>query len=387
MPTLVTRPSRRPPNRGRSLKIFLALVGALLVHLLLGLAVLWVVPHWPRGRLRARSKPIELTMVSPTAPTPEPAAGPAASGAPTPPYIRTLDDQLADKPPDDPSFISDKDTKAASLLAANGNKPLPATEGRDVPNFEFETRPYRPGTQAADAATSAPTAEATPVAQVATPPPTPPPVNQKPPLPVKNRPTRKPATQPTPSDAGDLATLKAEASPSPEPPVPTPVETPKDQEDSAAPPPRQGRQAQTNTTAPSTVTSNGAPKPPGYQQQSAATKMTGSINNRGRPAVSAIGTPLGRYQKAVHDQIGMLWYSFSESPGAEVSSGVVKIHFYITRDGVAKNVKFTGGNPNGALGLVSERAITEADIPPMPPDVASMLVGGQLEDEISFEFY
>ena len=181
--------------------------------------------------------------------------------------------------------------------------------------------------------------------------------------------------------------LKAEVAASPEPPVPTPAETPKDQEDSSAPPPRQGRQAQATTAAPSSVTSNGAPKPPGYQQQSIATKMTGSINNRGRPAVSALGTPLGRYQKAVNDQIGMLWYSFSENPGAETSNGTVKIHFFVTRDGTVKNLTFTGGNSNSALGLVSERAINEADIPPMPSEVASMVSGLGLEEEISFTFY
>ena len=223
MPTLVTRPIRRPPNRKRTLFIFLAVLGALLIHALLFLAVIWVVPHWPRGRIRARSHPIELTMLPPTLATPEP-SGPADAGKPTPPpYIRTTDDQAADKPPDDPAFISSQDTKAASELAATGNKPLPDTEGKNVPAFDFEPRPYRLGTKAADAATSAPSAEATPQAAVSTPPPTPPPVNKKPPLPGKSRPTHKPTAQVTP-DTGDLATLKPDDSPSPEPPIPTPSE-------------------------------------------------------------------------------------------------------------------------------------------------------------------
>ena len=387
MPTLVTRPTRRPPNRRRTVRLALAIIGSLLLHALVILAVVWIVPHWPRARPRIRSQPIQMTMLPPTTATPEP-SGPANAGQPTPPpYIRTLDDQLADKPPDDPSFISDKDTKAASLLAANGNKPMPTTEGKEVPFFDFEPRPYRLGDKAADAATSAASAQADqPPAPVNTPPPTPPPVNKKPPLPPKSRPTHKPAAQPTPA-AGDLAQPKAAASSSPEPAVPTPMDTPRDDENVPPPVARSGRQPQSAATANSNVTSNGAPKPPGYQQQSLATKMSGNINNRGRSAVSALGTPLGRYQKAVNDAIGMLWYYQTEQHASDLGPGTVKIHFYVDRDGRIKNVHFTAGNANSSLGLISEQAITEAQIEPIPPEVAAMLDAGQLESEISFSFY
>ncbi len=387
MPTLVTRPIRRPPNRKRTLFIFLAVVGALLVHALLFLAVIWVVPHWPRGRIRARSHPIELTMLPPTLSTPEP-SGPADAGKPTPPpYIRTTDDQAADKPPDDPAFISSQDTKAASELAATGNKPLPDTEGKNVPAFDFEPRPYRLGTKAADAATSAPSAEATPQAAVSTPPPTPPPVNKKPPLPGKNRPTHKPTAQATP-DTGDLAMLKPDDSPSPELPIPTPSETPKD-EDNNAPPPvrRSGRQPQLAPSNPSDLASTGAPKPPGYQPQSIPSKISGNINNRGKSAVSALGTPLGRYEKQVNDAIGMRWYMYIEQRADVVSTGTVKIHFFVDRSGKITEVHFTGGKTNGALADVSLQAVTEAELEPIPADVVDTLDAGRLEFEYGFSFY
>ncbi len=385
MPTLVTRSTSRPSKRQRSVRTFLAVVGALLLHLLVLLAVVWIVPHWPRGRVRAKPHPIELTMLPPTTATPEP-SGPANAGQPTPPpYIRTLDDQLAAKPPDDSSFISDKDTNAASMLAANGDKPMPTTDGKVVPYFDFEPRPFRLGDKAADAATSAASAQAElPPLPASTPPPTPVPVNKKPPLPAKSRPTRKPAVQPTPA-TGDLAQPKTDASASPEPPVPTPQDTPKDDENVPPPPvTRSGRQPRTAATANSNVTSNGVPKPPGYQPQSMATKMSGNINNRGRSAVAALGTPLGRYQKAVDDAIGMLWYYKTTQAAADLSPGSVKIHFFVTRDGRIRDVRFTSGNPNGALGLISEQSIMEAQVEPIPSDVAATLPSGELEGEISF---
>ena len=385
MPTLAPpRPTRRRlTKRQRSLRLALAILGSLLLHVLILLAVVWIVPRWPRGRVRRKTQPIEITVLPSTPPARE-AAGPVDAQS-TPPYIRTLDDQASKEKPDDPKFQSDKDTQAASMLAANGDKPMPTTEGKEVPYFDFEPRPFRLGDKAADAATSAASAQAEqPPAPVNTPPPTPPPVNKKPPLPAKNRPQRKPASQPTP-EAGDLARTKADAAASPEPPAPTPLNTP-DADENVPPPPalRPGRQPQTAATANSSVTSHGAVKPPGYQPQSQATKMTGSINNRGRSAVAALGTPLGRYQKAVDDAIGMLWYYKTTQAASDLSPGIVKIHFYVTRDGRIKDVKFTGGNPNGALGLISEQSITEASVEPMPSEVAALLPGGELEGEISF---
>ena len=120
---------------------------------------------------------------------------------------------------------------------------------------------------------------------------------------------------------------------------------------------------------------------------SVATKATGNINNRGRSAVAAVGTPLGRYEKAVQDAIGMLWYYQTEQHISELSTGSVKIHFYVSRDGHVRNAHFTGGNPNGTLGLISEQAVTEAQIDPIPPEVAATLDAGQLEYEISFSMY
>ena len=384
MPTLVTRPIRRPPNRRRTIRLALAILGALLVHLLVILAVIWIVPHWPRGHHRVRSHPIQLTMLPPTA-APEP-SGPANGKLTPPPYIRTPDDNISDKAPDDPAFISSDNSLAASQNPTDGNKPLPSQAGKDIPTFDFEPRPYRLGTKAADAATSAPSAPDSPQAPVSTPVPTPPPENKKPQPLAKSRP-HKPTTQPTPA-TGDIAMAKAEASPSPDAPVPTPTETPKDEEN-APPPPvrRRGSQSQLPPTNPSDVASTGAPKPPGYQPQSIPSKMSGNINNRGKSAVAAIGTPLGRYEKAVSDAIGMRWYMYAEEKADVVSTGTVKIHFYVDREGKIKDVRFTSGNANGALGAVSLEAVTEAELEPIPADVAATLDSGQLEVEYSFSYY
>ena len=103
--------------------------------------------------------------------------------------------------------------------------------------------------------------------------------------------------------------------------------------------------------------------------------------------MSALGTPLGRYQKLISDAIGMRWYMYTEQRADVVSTGTVKIHFYVERSGKITEVHFTGGKTDGALADVSLQAVTEAELEPIPPDVADTLDAGRLEVEYSFSFY
>ncbi len=371
MPTLAPRNLRRSPARRRStkVKILVAVLGSLLLHGILLLVLGWVVPHWPHAKLpHGTPPPIHLTFTqSPKAPAP---AAPATGNRPE--YMRTLDEQKADHAPDQPNFISDKDTLAASELPATGDKPLPSQDGRNVPTLEFDTRPNRDGKVAQDAASAAPVA--------------PPPQNQPQPTPEAKKPAphtkalHPPKPPSTPNPAGELASVKADAPPPPEPP--TPNETP----DEASAPPPVPRQSQNVSTNPS-VNSRGLPHPPGYQPQTIKTKASGGISNRGLSAVAAAGTPLGRYEKEMEDAIGMLWYQLVDQHMDVLAPGDVKLHFYINRQGKVEKLRVTSGKPNSVLADLSVEAVSEAPLPPIPPEVADILEGGQLEvDNFGFEF-
>ena len=371
MPTLATRNIRKAPPRRRSLKakILAAVLGSLLLHAVLLLVLGWIVPHWPHAKVRVRPPPIHLTF-TPSKPS-EP-AGPSATGTPPPQYIRTLDEQKADHAPEDPKLISDKDTLAAAELAATGDKPLPTQEGREIATYDFDTRPYRPGKEAADAASAAPAAPPTPDQPKKTP-------DDKKPTPhTKVLHPPKPAA--TPKSVGDLAAAAPDVSPTPEPPTPT--ETP---DEASAPPPRL-RESQVVSRNPS-VNSPGLPHPSGYQPQTIKSKVSGNISNRGISAPDALGTPLGRYQKQVEDAIGMLWYQFIEDRMDVVSGGEVKLHFYIERSGKVASLTVSSGKSNGTLADVSIQAVSEAPLPPIPPDVAATLDGGRLELDFGFGVY
>ena len=371
MPTLAPRLTRTAPRRRLSTKtkVLIAVLGSLLLHGVLILVLGWVLPHWPHAKLQGHPLPIHLTF----APS-KPAAAPAKEPAGTrPEYVRTLDEQKSDAPPDDPKFISDKDTKAAAELAANGDKPIPTMDGRDIPVFDFDTRPYRQGKEAQDAASAAPAAPPPPDQPRKTP-------DVKKPAPHTKalHPPKPPAT---PKPPGELAAVAPETTPPPDQP-PTPDQTP---DEASAPPPRPNASEQASANP--SVNSPGLKHPPGYQPQTIKTKATGGITNHGPAAVAALGTPLGRYQKTVEDCIGMLWYQFTEQRMDVLSAGEIKVHFYIDRSGRVEQVAVSSGKSNGALADISIQAVTEAPIPPIPPEVAATLDGGRLEYDFGFGVY
>ena len=376
MPTLTTRQQRAAAERRRnSWKAALALLAALLLHLILLPIIVWVASHWPKAPLKGvpPRAPIRLTLLPPEA-TPGPA------NQPTAPYMRTTDEQKADQPVVDPNFISDHDTTAKSELPATGDQPLPSQDGRKSDDFEFSKTNYRPGPTPSEAASAAPAAAAQKLSEAGK-------QNEAPapsatPLPTKHRAPRKNSDS-TPSPEGELAT--AEPTASPEPPAPTPEKA----EDLAANVPpadtrMQSRTAPSNQSTASLVPNPGLPKPPGYQKMTQPTVFKGSINNRGKSAVAAIGTPLGRYFKNIEDSIGALWYFRTDEKMDVLSVSQVTIHFVVDSSGRARQVKVIKGSGNSALATVSIGSVMDADIPPIPPELLNELPGGQMEMEMDF---
>ena len=361
--------------------IVLAIIGALLLHALLIPLLAWLVSHWPRKPLPPGNAPFHLSI------TPSDDAkltADAQKPPPQTPYMRTTRDQATDEEIKNEDFQSDQNTKAGSELPAEANKPpLPTLQGREIPSFDFDTRPYRPGKEVSEAASAA--SQATQQATASVPNETPQPDRKTTARDSKSK-TRPRSTAPTPTPVpdGELAMAKAQPSPADEPPHPeeTPSDTP--------PPPvaKQSNNPSNQTNAVNSVSSIGQKRPPGYQPQTIQSKMSGSINNRGRPAVMAKMTPLGRYQKGVEDAIGSLWYmEVEQQMGSLLDAEEVRVHFVVTRSGQVRAARISGGKAGGTLAGISYSAVVNAEIAPMPPDVAEALPGGELEADLGFEFY
>jgi TonB family protein len=312
-------------------KITLAVIGSILLHLFLFLAVvgyytIFPPPANPKGAADQQEPP-QLTLLD------------------TPPakaeqqYVRTEDDQKTDQKQDNAPFQSDKDTAAASEKQSNEQAPLPTQDGKTLESLMFRNNDFSLAMNGQDysrnsadggenaASTPAPTPDATPT----------------------------PA--PTAKD-DDLAMLR---------PTPTPLPTPN---------PNKATNNQNRPGAPRTA----------YRPQNIITRMQGNVGNRGRSSVSAMGTPQGRFQKAVEDAVGSLWYYFVQQRSDLLTVGTVRVEFVVSPSGEVVSARVVSNSSNETLATCSLQSIRQAKIPPMPQELVPLVPERGLEFTFSFNY-
>jgi len=310
-------------------KALVALAASILLHLfIIGSVSFMLAVRKPISIPPPEEAPVELTLV----------AAPDSTPKPRPAYVQTSESQRADKPAENSVFESDKDTHAASPLPAAGDAPVPTQDGRDQPGLSLENKEYTAGPVAR---------ESSPAVQ---------PRQETAPQPKAEE--SKPKM--TPQQSTQLALL--------EPPKPKTSPRPK-----AAKAVRQEQQQQAQT-----------PQPPGYQPQTRITRIRGNISNKGRAALSATATPLGRYKKMLSDAIGSRWYYYVTEQLGLLNVGTVEVRFVVRQNGNVERVQVLRNSSNESFAACTVRAIMEADIPPIPKELVPMLEGSRIEIEYSF---
>jgi outer membrane biosynthesis protein TonB len=294
-------------------KIFLALLAALLIHLLIGygLAVFGGLLYAPFSPAE-EEKPVELTFMD----------------LPAAPQRNTMfvpnDESKQTEEPKEKTFESNANSIAASEQPAAGGLPIPSQDGSDRTKLDLDSQAASLAMQGAQPQPSiAPQEQATP----------------------------QPTAQPTPITKSEQFAMLT-SSPTPQP--------------SAA----------------------STPQPPrsSYQRYKERTRLAGAITNRGTSAVNAIGTPLGRYQKEMFDDIGSHWYAYMDQQMDLVGLGTVRVSFWVDRSGRIndRSIKVLSNDANQAFEGVCLRSIQDAKLRPIPEDVAAKLPPEGLETEISF---
>lgn len=311
-------------RRKQQRRAWWALLISLLVHSTVILTVAWIYLL----ELEPPPEPveeIEITIIEPPAAPPKPK------------FVDTSAPE-AEKPPEGAVFESDRDTAAASPDAAAGLEPVPSQDGAEQPFLELEQQEL-----ALAKVDEAPPAPETPPSE-----PSPP----QPPQPETPPETTQEEEKPKPAEA-DVLLAAAQPTPPKEPAEPKP-------------PP----------AAPSSR--------PSFQRQARPTRISGSVSNRGRAAVAALATPLGRYRKAISDAIGSSWYHHIGSRMDLFSYGTVSVVFTIDRDGKARRPRVVSNSSNESFEIVTLESILRAEIPPIPPDILPTLEGGQIEIDYTF---
>jgi hypothetical protein len=124
-----------------------------------------------------------------------------------------------------------------------------------------------------------------------------------------------------------------------------------------------------------------------YQPLKERTRSAGSISNRGISSVNAVGTPLGRYEKMLHDAIGSRWYAYVGQKMDLISLGTTQVVFSVDRSGRVKHLKVASNSSNEAFANVCLQSIIEIQLPPIPEDVAATLPPEGLDEQITFTMF
>jgi len=313
-------------------KITLAVIGSILLHLFLFLAVvgyytIFPPPANPKGADDKQDAP-QLTLLD----TPPPDKAEQQ-------YVRTEDDQKTDQKQDNAPFQSDKDTAAASEKQSNEQAPLPTQDGKNLESLMFRNNDFSLAMNGQDySRNSADGGEN-----------------------AASTPAPTPDTTPTPAPTAkedDLAMLR---------PTPTPLPTPN---------PNKATNNQNRPGAPRTA----------YRPQNIITRMQGNVGNRGRSSVSALGTPQGRFQKAVEDAVGSLWYYFVQQRSDLLTVGTVRIEFVVNPSGEVVSARVVSNSSNETLATSSLQSIRQAKIPPMPQELVPLVPERGLEFTFSFNY-
>ena len=303
-------------------------------------------------------KPVSMTIVEPE-PTPDPKLREAGKT-----FLQDPGEQVVEEADKNAPFESDRNTVAASERPGLGNELLPGQEGMEREHIAFQTRDYTPGELDRPAQPPPMTESMEPAAPSE-------PVTQ----PEEARQEQVSAQELLESRPEEDRIELAMAEPRPDrEPVLEPRETTPEAEEQVTP------QPQVRPTQPTL---------PGYQPQTSRTKIEGSIDNTGKASVASMATPLGRYKKIIADQIGSLWYYKIENNlnVAFLTAGRVRIAFEVLPEGNVVNIKVLENDSNDGLAMVSQGAIADAPIPPIPEDVVQVLENGRLEVEYTFTIF
>lgn len=330
---------------------------SLLVHLLALLFFVFSILVWPENFFPSNPEKIEDLPVEVTILPPPPPKEQAMT------FIETNAEESS-VAPENARFESDRNTLAASEISGKGPQDIPTLEGRDATYLELENQQSSLGPEKQPQPATPPQPENKP----------------EPPLPEKPQP-KKEEPQPEKKEPPKKEEAKPEK---PKPPTHAPelsaLRKPQDvrRADPVAPPEVKQQVRRAEEANPQQA------RPPGYQPERRITRIEGGVSNQGRSSVAAMSTPIGRYKKALSDAIGSRWYFYVRNEIGVLSVGTLTIRFEVSVAGKVSKVKVLSNSSNESFASVSIRSIMEANIPPIPPDVAELLENNRIEVDYTF---
>jgi hypothetical protein len=418
----------RPPVTAHSdsnNNLRIAITGTVVVHALLFVLLAWMFATdaarklWEQANKPPKEKEITLLfpeqIMPPLKPVPPPPPKPQA-------YIRTAQNVSSETAPKNPAFISDRNTKAATVKAPSpdATEPMPTMDGLRLPTRELADRDYHDGDLKDDARPKTPPKElamlqpkppAPTVPGMKTPPDAaPPPQQVVPPQDKAPAPSPQPLVKPqvvakavtesailtkmneeVDKDMAKMSqnrlTIDVKRAEQPDAPMKTTDAPPKTETQMAVKP--IVSEAVPQETPPEKPILKALPvlddeviarttpnqDPNAFTPHTRVTETKGTIANRGSaPSVDAEGTPTGRYIRQVTGMVDKKWHHYCLLRRDGVTYGHLEISFYVNKKGKVEDLKVVNDKEsNPILTGLTLRAIMDAEIPPIPKEVLPSL--------------
>ena len=331
-------------NRDRR-TVWWAVLASIGLHLLIGLSLAAFSSRQTDFEMTEETPPPQLTLLEVAESTPPPLVSKHA------PMITVDETRKSAETPKEKTFEANENSIAAAEKAAATDNQLPGQNGKERPFMNLDEHDYSLATQGAT-----PQPKTLPSAT------------------PKNEPTpqeTKPSSTPTPPPE-ELALLTQTPTP-----IPSPAETEQNTQETIPTPTPTPTPEPTRTPVPSSS----------YRDFQQKTLIRGGISNRGRSALNAVGTPLGRYKKLLEDAIGSRWYYYTGAKVDLISIGTTSVTFEILADGSVTNLRITENTANEASASIALRSIQETKFPPIPEDLLGALPDGRFTMEESFTIF
>ncbi len=91
--------------------------------------------------------------------------------------------------------------------------------------------------------------------------------------------------------------------------------------------------------------------------------------------------------KTLLDAIGSRWYAFVDQKNDLIRIGTTRVVFVVDHSGRVNNLKILENTSNEALANVCIQSIQDAQLPPIPDDLAANLPAEGLEMDIPFTIF
>ena len=313
-------------------------------------------------------------------------------------YIRTTVPQESLTSPDQPDFVSDRNTVAQSERPGDGSNALPSIDGEREGSIEVEDQRFRDGLPVDESPTNTEAEPTTPGSLASS---EIQPTTEPQELSKTQAQTATEISEPLPDIVDAIPLPKTEGQLHPEilqgeedsQPTDDVAEDPVEMEEAleqselaaeSAPP---GAPTLPLTPAPSSL-----PVPnrnvDAFQSETRKANLKGEARKKGYAAFDAEDTPIGRYRKAVSNAVERSWQAKMLANQDFFGFNVkIRVEFSLNRWGKVSNVRVPKRAKNAVLTNQTLAAILEAKLPEMPPLVIEQLDGGDLPCHFNFTIY